>query len=109
MEEAEEKEEYLPPPVLQRGYIDDIDNKLVVESIQDTAPILESNKFEKKEFETKFNSDQKYNRGFTKVATIPNIVIDKLMRDGTWFDKKAMKKWLNDPDNKAFRTGGGWI
>ena len=105
----EEKEEHSQPQVFQRGYIDDIDNKLVVESIQDTAPILESNKFERKEFDAKFNSDQKYNRGFTKVATIPNIIFDKLMRDVTWYDKEAMKKWLNEPDNKSFRTGGGWI
>ncbi len=104
-----EEDKVLPPPVLQKAHIDNIDKKLVVESIQDIEPILESNKFERKEFSTKLNSEQKYNRGFTKVATIPNIIIDKLMRDGIWFDKEAMKKWLNDPENKAFRTGGGWI
>jgi hypothetical protein len=105
----EEQEDFIPPAVKQQAHWDNIDEKLIVESTQDTAPILESNKFERNEFDTKFNSDQKYNRGFTKVASIPNIVIDQLMRDGTWFDKQAMKKWLNDPDNKAFRTGGGWV
>ena len=105
----EEQEGFIAPAVKQQAHWDNIDEKLIVESTQDTAPILESNKFERNEFDTKFNSDQKYNRGFTKVASIPNIVIDQLMRDGTWFDKQAMKKWLNDPDNKAFRTGGGWV
>ena len=104
-----EEDKILPPSVFQKAHIDNIDNKLVVESIQDIEPILESNKFERKEFSTKLNSERKYNRGFTKVATIPNIIIDKLMRDGIWFDKEAMKKWLNDPENKAFRTGGGWV
>ena len=104
-----EQEEILPPAIQQQAHIDNIDNKLIIESTQDTAPILESNKFERNEFDTKFNSGQKYNRGFTKVATIPNIIIDKLMREGIWNDKVAMKKWLNDPDNKAFRTGGGWV
>ncbi len=105
----EEQEDFIAPAVKQQAHWDNIDEKLIVESTQDTAPILENNKFERNEFDTKFNSDQKYNRGFTKVASIPNIVIDQLMRDGTWFDKQAMKKWLNDPDNKAFRTGGGWV
>ena len=104
-----EENEVLPPAVKQTAYWDNTDEKLVIKSSQDTAPILESNRFERNEFDIKYNSGQKYNRGFTKVATIPNIVIDQLMRDGTWFDKKAMKKWLNDPDNNAFRTGGGWI
>ena len=105
----DEQDEILPTPVKQKAHWDKIDEKLIIESSQDTAPILKSNKYERNEFDTKFNSGQKYNRGFTKVASIPNIVIDKLMRDGTWFDKKAMKKWLNDPNNKAFRTGGGWV
>jgi hypothetical protein len=26
-----------------------------------------------------------------------------------WNDKKYMKKWLNDPNNKAWRCGGGWV
>ena len=102
-------EKILEPAVKQKAHWDNIDGKLIVESSQDTAPILESNRFERNEFDVKHKSGMKYNRGFTKVATIPNIVIDKLMRDGTWYDKKAMKKWLNDSDNRAFRTGGGWI
>jgi hypothetical protein len=104
-----EENELLPPAVKQRAHLDNIDGKLIIESSQDTAPILESNRFERNEFDVKHNSDMKYDRGFTKVATIPNIIIDKLMRDGTWFDKKAMKKWLNDSNNKAFRTGGGYL
>ena len=105
----DESEVLLPPAVKQTAHWDNIDEKLIIESSQDTALILESNRFERNEFDVKYNSGQKYNRGFTKVATIPNIVIDQLMRDGTWFDKKAMKKWLNDSDNRAFRTGGGRI
>ena len=95
--------------VHQKAHWDNIEDKLIVESIQDTDPILKANKIERNEFDVQRNSDMKYKEGWNKVATIPNIVIDQLMRDGTWFDKQAMKKWLNDPDNKAFRTGGGWI
>ena len=95
--------------VNQKYHWDNIDEKLVVESTQETASILELNKEERNEFDTQKNSEMKYQEGWTKVATIPNIVIDQLMKDGVWFDKKKMKQWLNDPDNKYFRTGGKWI
>ncbi len=103
------EEKYIPPPVKQKAHWDNIDEKLVVQSTQDTAPILERNKVERNEFDVQRNSGMKYKEGWTKVASIPNIVVDQLMRDGTWFDKKAMKRWVNDPDNKMFRTGGGWV
>ena len=95
--------------VNQKYHWDNIDEKMVVESTQDTASILELNKEERNDFDTQKNSDMKYKEGWTKVATIPNIVIDQLMKDGVWFDKKKMKQWLNDPANKYFRTGGKWI
>tara|TARA_Y100001951_G_scaffold29398_1_gene23018 strand:+ start:882 stop:1325 length:444 start_codon:yes stop_codon:yes gene_type:complete len=95
--------------VNQKYHWDNIDEKMVVESTQDTASILELNKEERNDFDTQKNSDMKYKEGWTKVATIPNIIIDQLMKDGVWFDKKKMKQWLNDPDNKYFRTGGKWI
>ena len=43
----EEKEEHSQPQVFQRGYIDDIDNKLVLQSINQTKPKQETNKNEK--------------------------------------------------------------
>ncbi len=95
--------------VKQRAHWDKIDEKLIVESTQDIAPILKQNKAERNEFDIQRNSELKYKEGWTKVATIPNIIIDKLMKEGVWGDKKAMKKWLNDPDQKAFRTGGKWL
>ena len=95
--------------VNQKYHWDNIDEKMVVESTQDTASILELNKEERNDFDTQKNSDMKHKEGWTKVATIPNIIIDQLMKDGVWFDKKKMKQWLNDPDNKYFRTGGKWI
>ena len=65
---------------------------------------FENNKIARNEFDVLHNSDSKHANGWTKVAEIPNIVIDQLMREGRWTDRKAMKKWLNDPDNKMFRT-----
>jgi hypothetical protein len=44
-----------------------------------------------------------------QVAEIPMIVVHRLMRDGIWGDDKALRKWLNDRDNRAFRTSGGKV
>lgn len=41
------------------------------------------------------------------VAEIPMIVVNRLMAEGVWGDQAKMKKWLNDPSHRDFRTGGG--
>lgn len=87
-------------------------DKILVESKQDVTAIFEQNKFEKREGAIMWNSKFRYNNGFRKVATIPNIIIDRLMTELApsgkmkWHDKKYMKKWLNDPVNKAWRCSG---
>ena len=50
-----------------------------------------------------------------RVAQIPNIIVEKLMRDGILsmsgevVDPARFKAWLNDPDNRAFRTRPGRV
>jgi hypothetical protein len=39
-----------------------------------------------------------------KVASIPLHIYFDLRRQGIVQDPKAFKRWLNDPDNVAFRT-----
>lgn len=43
----------------------------------------------------------------TQVAEIPAVIVNRLIQQGIWHDAKKMRQWLNDPDNRAFRTGGG--
>jgi hypothetical protein len=47
-----------------------------------------------------------------KIAELPPLVIEDLnklgiMRGYFIVDPKAMAKWLNNPDNRVFRTRGG--
>jgi hypothetical protein len=42
-----------------------------------------------------------------QVAELPAIIVNRLIREGIWGDDKKMRQWLNDPDNRDFRTGGG--
>ena len=85
------------------------EGKIIVESTQDVKEIAVGNRREYNEACVRNNS--KFQRGdhFRKVATIPNIVVDELMRSGKWFDKQFMKRWLNDQDNKMWRTSGGVV
>ena len=44
-----------------------------------------------------------------KVASIPLIVVEKMMREGVWGNKERMREWLNHPDNAPWRTTKGKV
>ena len=44
-----------------------------------------------------------------RVASVPAVVVEYLMREGIYYDQKRLKAWLNDPDNLAFRTRLGKV
>lgn len=48
-------------------------------------------------------------RDMVPVAEIPLSVVEKMMADGSWDDDKALKRWLNDPDNRCFRIWEGKV
>jgi hypothetical protein len=73
----------------------------IITFTQDVKPIIEANKRAANNF-TGTNKD-----GFTRVASIPNVVVQRLMQTGIWYDEQAMNAWLDDPDNRFFRTDDG--
>lgn len=72
----------------------------VIETQQDVSAIAEKNKRE-------FNDTPDRYRDVNKVASIPLNVYYDLKRRGIADDPVAFKKWLNDRDNKVFRTRAG--
>lgn len=50
-----------------------------------------------------------YRDGLHHVARIPLVILEDLQRKGITKDKKRMKAWLNDPDNRFFRTREGKV
>ncbi len=50
-----------------------------------------------------------YRDGVHHVARVPLVILEDLMRKGIHKDPKAMKAWLNDPDNRVFRTREGVV
>jgi hypothetical protein len=65
---------------------------------QDVKPILEANRRAANNFQGTNKHD------ITRVASIPNVVVQRLMQTGVWWDQKAMKRYLDDPANRWLRT-----
>jgi len=86
------------------------DNGYVIETKQDVTDIIEKNKQEYNNSSTKWGEDVFDN----KIASIPLTVVDDLNKQGIMrgfhvLDQKKFFAWLNDPDNRFFRTKQGRI
>ena len=93
---------------LRTTYADD-DGNLVMKAESDLTHIIEANK-------TSYNQiDERARWGDGQlVADIPFPVIEDLNRQGILrgfavMDQKRMKAWLNNPDNRFFRTRPGRV
>ena len=80
------------------------DDSIVIQTVQDVSSIIKHNKIQANEID----KHQKYGE-WSKVASIPMSIYYELKKKGIANDQAAMKKWLNDPDNKYFKTRGGRI
>lgn len=90
----------------------DGDGGLVIETKVDLSKIIEINqqKFNARSEKTGWGSDVLDPKNH--IATIPDIIIDELNKKGVMrgyavIDKEAFRRFLNDPDNKVWRTRGG--
>jgi hypothetical protein len=85
-----------------------LDDVVILETHQDVTPIIEANKIQVA------NATRKIDNVMTHVARIPYTVIDdlnqkKIMRGFMIEDERAFKQWLNDPDNRVWRTYPGSV
>jgi hypothetical protein len=88
--------------IVTKFHYDADKDEAVIQKTQDVSSIIEANKVE-------FNAAPERFGEFTKVGSIPLSVYYELERKGILNDQKALAKWLNDPDNRAFRTRPGTI
>lgn len=77
-------------------------DEAIIQKEQDVTAIIEANKQE-------FNNAPARWGEWTRVGSIPLTIYYELERKGILQDQKALAKWLNDPDNRAFRTRPGTI
>lgn len=78
-------------------HLDHETNEARIVATQEVDGLLNANKAQ---------ANEPVNRRATwrKVASIPLALYFDLRRQGIVQDPKAFKRWLNDPDNRFFRT-----
>lgn len=85
---------------------------LVIQTAQDVSALVEANKKEFNSYDENARwSDQLYGN---KVASIPFTAIDDLNKAGIMrgfhvVDDVRFASWLNDPENRAWRTRPGVV
>jgi hypothetical protein len=90
----------------------DGDGGIVIQTVQDITDILEQNKKEYNSYDERSRwSDELFGN---KIASIPLTVIDDLNKQGIMrgfavLDEKRFKAWLNERDNRVFRTRTGVV
>lgn len=85
-------------------HYDEMEDMTTIETSQDVTDLVESNK-------SQFNDTDERDRygEMTRVASIPMNVYFDLKKQGILGDQKKMKAWLNNSDNRFFRTRPGKI
>jgi len=87
-------------------YDESVDEQnFAIQTVQETTPIIDANRAEMNDAPTRIGS----NEDFVKVASIPLTIYMDLQKKGITKDPKAFKRWLNDPDNRFFRTRPGVV
>lgn len=82
----------------------EIDGQYYIRQSQDVQNIIDLNKseFNSVDERARYKSDM-----FNRVARLPLVVLEDLRKRGILRDKKAFLKWLDQPENRAFRTRPG--
>ena len=84
-------------------HYDDADDSMTIEEIQDVEPLAELNK-------ARLNASERGWKGdLHMVASIGIIEYQKLLTSGCTKSQRCMKRWLNDRDNRVFRTKEGRV
>ena len=92
--------------VTQWFHFDDITGNFGLETQQDVTALIESTK-------GAFNpvgEREPWKGDLHKVASIPMVIYNELAKISNNFkDQRVVRKWLNDKDNRVFRTRPGRV
>jgi len=89
---------------LRQRLLEDGEGNLTLHTQQDVTDIVEANK-------AALNATDKHAKWgeMTRVASIPLSIFYSPEFQKISKDPAALKRWLNDPENAAFRTRGGQV
>lgn len=90
--------------ILRLYHYDPVTDEATIETVQDVTDLIEWNRAEHDEY----TSLDRYG-DLRRVASIPMSLYFQLKAKGIADDPAAMKRWLNDPDNRFFRTSPGKV
>lgn len=91
--------------IVEKWHYDDATDTATIETVQDVEGVLELNRAE-------YNATDeraRYKDGAHRVACIPMVVLQDLRKRGIADDPARMRAWLNDPENRYFRTRPGVV
>lgn len=89
-------------------HYDDVEDRIWTETVQDAEPLLELNLLARNEYDER----ARWKGDTHHVASVPLVVIDRIKRTtgiDLLRDKAAQRAFLNDPDNRMFRTRPGRV
>lgn len=91
-----------------RGVLDVLPHRVTVLHEEDGQHYLEYRQEAEHIIEAaKILADQPPSKDFRHAAFIPETELNRAFAEGWFHDKKAWKKWANDPDNACYRTWKG--
>jgi hypothetical protein len=85
-------------------HYDHADDTFHFEDIRDDQALIDANRRQHND-----KTDANWKGDMHKVASLPLAVWFKLKKEGIIGDKIAFRRWLNDPDNAAYRTRPGRV
>lgn len=88
---------------IERFHYDDMDDTFTIERVEDVSPLIEMNKYASNE------TPGNWRGGVHRVASIPASVVQDLRQRGILQDPERLRAWLNDSDNRVFRTRPGRV
>ena len=95
---------------VKTNLVSNLDGSLTIVSGQDDKVVKKlydlNNKDKFHTANNKYKGDSTFSH---KVASIPMIVVEKMMREGVWGNQERMREWLNHPDNAPWRTTKGKV
>ena len=95
---------------IKTNVISNLDGSITIASEQDDRIVKKLSDLNSKE---KFHNRSTQYKGDSvmshKVASIPMIVVEQMMREGIWGNQERMKVWMNDPANAMWRTTKGKV
>jgi len=81
----------------------DENDSMTIETITDVSDIVAGNKRDFNDASSNWSGD------WHRVASLPLNVLLQLQEQGIAQDEQAFRRWLNDPDHRAYRTKPGKV